>query len=58
MWREGSLSSLDAQEGLEAVAHQPLKMKNVCSGVGSYNDMQSTEGASDCLEEEGQRGQY
>lgn len=50
-------SSLEAQEGLEAVAHGALKVKNACPGVGRYKGMQSTEGANDCQEEGGCQGQ-
>lgn len=48
-----AFSILEAQERQEAVSHQPLKMKNACSGVGRHKEVRSTEGAADCLEEEG-----
>lgn len=54
---KAAFSSLEALEGLEAAAHGALKMKNACSGVGSYKGMQSTEGANDCQEEGGCKGQ-
>lgn len=51
--RKGSLQHPGSSGKAGGCDSPILKMKIACSGVGRHKEVRSTEGAADCLEEEG-----